>query len=99
VREYLASPMWPDSGRALAELIAQRTGSPYMQLVTRRIFTPIGAHKTIVDSEGRLQSNVDELYRWELGLEHNKDFAPDSEAADARGLADALAERLLGPGK
>jgi cyanophycinase len=158
VREYLASPMWPDSGRALAELIAQRTGSPYMQLVTRRIFTPIGAHKTIVDSEGRLQSNVDELYRWELGLEHNKDFAPDStpatdgavdvrqfpahagwradefhgraryasyanangrrnafvripdaraviiiltdsEAADARGLADALAERLLGPSK
>src|SRR5581483_1691700 len=31
--------------------------------------------------DGQLQSNVDELYRWELGLEHNKDFAPDSTPA------------------
>ena len=78
VREYLAAPAWPDTGRAVAELITQRTGSPFTQLVTRRIFTPIGAHKTTVDPDGKLQSNVDELYRWELGLEHNKDFAPDS---------------------
>ena len=81
VREYLAAPTWPDSGRAVAELIAKRTGSPYTQLVTRRIFTPIGAHKTTVESDGQIQSNVDELYRWELGLEHNRDFAPDSTPA------------------
>lgn len=94
VREYLAqAPAWPDSGRQLAELITQRSGSPFTQLVMRRIFTPIGAHKTTVDSDGQLQSNVDEMYRWELALENNRDFAADSlgattdgSAADARQL-------------
>jgi len=78
VREYLAMQSWPDSGRQLAELVARRTGTPFTQLVTRRIFTPIGAHRTIVGSDGLLQSNVDELYRWELGLENYRDFAADS---------------------
>jgi cyanophycinase len=88
VREYLAeTPAWPDSGRQLAELISQRSGSPFTQLVMRRIFTPIGAHKTTVDSDGQLQSNVDEMYRWELALENNRDFAADSLAAATDGSA------------
>jgi len=85
VRDYLAAPIWPDTGRAIAELITQRTGSPFTQLVTRRLFTLVGAHKTIVESDGRLQSNVDELYRWELGLEsldQTKYFAADSARMD-----------------
>src|SRR5437763_7717523 len=81
VREYLAAgPTWPDSGKQLAELLTKRSGTPFTQLVTRRIFTPIGAHKTTVGSDGQLQSNVDELYRWELGLENNRDFGADSAA-------------------
>ena len=79
VREYLAMPApWPDSGKQLAELLTKQSGTPFMQIVTRRIFTPIGAHKTTVSADGQLQSNVDELYRWELGLEHNRDFGADS---------------------
>ena len=78
VREYLSTPVWADSGRQLAELVARRMGTPFTQLVNRRIFTPIGAHRTIVGSDGLLQSNVDELYRWELGLENYRDFAADS---------------------
>src|SRR3954470_5186843 len=78
VREYLTMQSWPDSGRQLAALVARRMGTPFTQLVTRRIFTPIGAHRTIVGSDGLLQSNVDELYRWELGLENYRDFAADS---------------------
>jgi hypothetical protein len=82
VREYLAAaPTWPDSGAQLAELISKSSGTPFTQLVTRRIFSPIGAHKTTVGSDGQLQSNVDELYRWELGLENYRDFAADSVAA------------------
>ena len=81
LREYLAAgPTWPDSGKQLAELLTKRSGTPFTQLVTRRIFTPIGAHKTTVGSDGQLQSNVDELYRWELGLENNRDFGADSAA-------------------
>lgn len=81
VREYLAASTWADTGRQLAVLVAKRSGTPFTQLVMRRIFTPIGAHKTTVDSDGQLASNVDELYRWELGLEGNRDFAADSMPA------------------
>ena len=79
VREYLASaPAWPDSGRKLAELIAQRAGTSFQQLVTRRILTPVGAHRTVASADGQVQSDVDELYRFELGLESNRTFGIDS---------------------
>ena len=81
VREYLATPVWPDSGVQLAELITRHSGTPFTQLVMRRIFAPIGAHKTLVGSDGQLQSNVDELYRWELGLQNYRDFSADSALA------------------
>jgi len=89
VREYLAAaPAWSDSGAMLADLVSRRTGTPFVQFVQRRIFTPIGAHKTKVDADGRLQSNVDELYRWELGLENNPEFAGDvGGATDGSGDA------------
>ena len=55
--------------RAIVSLITKRGEASYTQQLTRRIYTPIGMHKTVADSmSGELQSNVDELYRWELGL-------------------------------
>lgn len=55
--------------RELVALIAKKGGASYAQQIRRRIYTPIGMHKTVVDSVGgEFQSNVDELYRWELGL-------------------------------
>jgi cyanophycinase len=82
LREYLeAEAPWADSGKQLAELVSKQGGTPYNQLVTRRIFTPIGAHKTVVSPDGPMESNVDELYRWELALEHNREFGVDSTAA------------------
>jgi cyanophycinase len=57
------------SRRQLVALIVRKGGASYEQQITRRIFTPIGMHKTVADSAtGEFQSNVDELYRWELGL-------------------------------
>ncbi len=58
--------------------VAKAVGSTYLQYVTRRVFTPIGAHKTVVDSTGTFASNVDELYRLELGLENSRAFVPDN---------------------
>jgi len=58
--------------------VAKGVGSTYMQYVTWRVFTPIGAHKTVVDSTGTFASNVDELYRLELGLENSRAFVPDN---------------------
>jgi cyanophycinase len=82
IREYLAAaPTWSDSGARLAQLLTQRTGTPFVQFVTRRILTPIGAHKTIVGADGHVQSNVDELYRFELGLETNRTFGIDGSVA------------------
>jgi cyanophycinase len=55
--------------RELVALIAKTGGASYAQQITRRIYTPIGMHKTVADSvTGEFWSNVDELYRWELGL-------------------------------
>jgi cyanophycinase len=55
--------------RAIMSLIAKKGGAPYSAQIARRIYTPIGMHKTEVDTTtGEFQSNVDELYRWELGL-------------------------------
>ena len=82
IREYLASaPAWPDSGRRLAELVEQRSGTSFPQFVTRRILTPVGAHRTVVSPTGDVQSDVDELYRFELGLESNRTFGAVTPAA------------------
>ena len=69
----------PNGPQVLATLIATREGSSYPQFVARRIFTPVGAHKSMVDSNGAFSSNVDELYRFELGLQSNRTFASASE--------------------
>jgi cyanophycinase len=61
--------------RELVALIATKGGASYTQQITRRIYTPIGMHKTVADSvTGEFQSNVDELYRWELGLTSIKEL-------------------------
>jgi cyanophycinase len=98
IREYLAaSQPWPDSGKQLAQLLAQRTGTQFTQFVGRRILTPIGAHKTSVAADGQIQSNVDELYRWELGLESNRAFRADSALA-TDGASDVRQSTTLLPG-
>lgn len=65
-------------------LLARVTGqaatahdAAYARALDRRVFTPIGAHKTAVVS-GELQSNVDELYRLSLGLGHAPTFVTDT---------------------
>ena len=60
-----------------------RGPSAYPALVTRRIFMPIGARKTAVDTSGTFASNVDELYRFSLGLESARTFARDSAGTAA----------------
>lgn len=59
---------------------AKRSTGKYPATVNTRLFTPIGAHLTKVDSTGAFESNVDELYRLELGLENPKAFADASTA-------------------
>mgnify|MGYP001550561921 CR=1 FL=1 len=55
--------------RDIVSLIAAKGGGSYAQQISRRIYTPIGMHKTVADSAtGEFRSDVDELYRWELGL-------------------------------
>ncbi|MEP6780877.1 MAG: Type 1 glutamine amidotransferase-like domain-containing protein [Gemmatimonadaceae bacterium] len=66
---------------ALIRQLAMASGGTYEKLVTDRIMTPIGMHKTKVDAKGEWQSNVDELYRWELGLTANHAFRRDSSAS------------------
>lgn len=69
VRQYLDGARAVADGSArLARLIAARAGEPFPRFVAQRLFTPIGAHRTIAGTDGAFQGDVDELYRWELGL-------------------------------
>ncbi|AHG93819.1 peptidase S51 dipeptidase E (plasmid) [Gemmatirosa kalamazoonensis] len=84
VREYLTGTRRvPDGGARLAALLSARAGTPYPRLVDRRVFTPIGAHKTVVAIDGRVESNVDELYRLALALESPARVFADTTAASA----------------
>ena len=80
IRQLLAhQASLPDGNHLLASLITKRGGTPYATLTNMRIMTPIGMHKTVADSTtGLWQSNVDELYRWELGLTADRALTQDT---------------------
>jgi CubicO group peptidase (beta-lactamase class C family) len=63
----------PNGNKQLVELIAKNGGGSLRQIADRRIMTPVGMHKTVADSAtGMWMSNVDEMYRWDLGLNATK---------------------------
>ena len=79
-----------DALNALADQLRGRDTLSYAQLVTRRIYTPIGMRKTTLDTAGggrRFASNVDELYRLELGLQFAGTWVRDTLAASSAGAA------------
>jgi cyanophycinase len=57
--------------------------TPLQSCVSRRIATPVGLHKTTADSDGGVHSDVDELYRLALGLEHPETFSRNPSSEDA----------------
>jgi CubicO group peptidase (beta-lactamase class C family) len=66
--------------------------TPFQRCVARQISTPVGMHKTTATPDGQVQSNVDELYRLELGLENPRtwkdiDLTKGWEAENANGVA------------
>lgn len=89
-------PNFPLGGlsAAFAELAVQLHRNdtvPYPRFVAQRIYTPIGARRTAIDTvsgaAGQFASNVDELYRLELGLQHPGTWVTDTLAASNRGAA------------
>ena len=56
----------------------------YSQRINRFIGTPVGWHKTVADSSGMVSSNVDELYRFALGLESSRTFASDTSQTSTK---------------
>ncbi len=78
---------------ALAAQLGTPTGMTFTQVITRRVFAPVGINKSTVNDSGVIQSNVDELYRLHLGLEWARTFARDTSATNgtpvATGTADA----------
>ena len=75
-------------GAAFAGLVSQLRGADtgaYNAILTRRVYTPIGARRTLLDSTGTrpaISSNVDELYRLELGLQFEGTWIRDTLASD-----------------
>jgi cyanophycinase len=85
-----------DLSGALHSVISQAVtadgrGRPYRpdsapaNVVSQRLYGPVGMHQTRLAPSGEFRSNVDELYRFELGLQDSRMFLPDS--ARARGAS------------
>jgi cyanophycinase len=73
-----APPPPPRAGRGGA---APAPETPLQACVNRRVATPIGMHKTNATTDGKIMSDVDELYRLALGLDAPKTFSRDSTGA------------------
>ncbi len=58
-------PGTPAAARANAPVL-----TPLQRCVGQRAASPVGLHKTSATEQGDVRSNVDELYRVSLGLEH-----------------------------
>ncbi|HEX4682109.1 MAG TPA: hypothetical protein VH277_05335, partial [Gemmatimonadaceae bacterium] len=54
--------------------------TPLQRCIAGRLSAPVGWHKTAATPEGEVRSDVDELYRFELGLENPRAFSRDSSA-------------------
>jgi cyanophycinase len=78
-----------DSAPAGARGAGRGRGGPpptaLQNCVTRRVSTPIGMHKTNATADGQIMSDVDELYRLELGLENPRSFARDGSVDHTKG--------------
>jgi cyanophycinase len=59
------------------------TNTPFQNCILMRVSTPIGMHNTTATADGQVQSDVDELYRLELGLENARAFVRDTTGATA----------------
>ena len=78
-------------GRAGGRGRAASTATPFQNCITRRVSTPIGMHKTTASVDGDVQSDVDELYRLELGFQNPRTFTRDT-TTDASGSPKGLDE-------
>lgn len=69
VRDYLTgAALLPNGTKTVAELVALKARVPYGDVVRRRLLPSVGGQRTRAAEDGSVTSNVDELYRWELGL-------------------------------
>ena len=77
IARFLASDTIAAAGR-FTDLIATTAGRQFSALVGQRLYSPVGMHRTALTPDGQFHSNVDELYRFSLGLDENRVFLSDS---------------------
>jgi len=73
-------------GRGGRGASAPNPAAAYNAYLARHVYTPVGEHKTSATANGEVHSDVDELYRFELGLENPAAFvrAANADAFDPR---------------
>ncbi len=62
------------AGAAGAAARPTAPSTPFQTCVTRQLGVPIGLHRTVAAPDGRVESDVDELYRLALGLENPRTY-------------------------
>ena len=95
VANVLSSRFTPENAKLVADLIAGRTGRTFPQAVMARLYGPIGMHRTELAANVAFRSNVDELYRFDLGLQESRMFLSDSaRLKDPSGLDEKVGWNL-----
>jgi cyanophycinase len=84
------------AGRRRGGRGASSANTPFQNCVARQLSTPIGLHKTTATADGGVLSNVDELYRLALGLEHPRTWSRDTTRAGASVSAAPAVDYTLG---
>jgi hypothetical protein len=79
----IAERAGPDGARGGRGASAPDPATAFNAYLARHVYTPIGEHKTSATSNGAVHSDVDELYRLELGLENPTMFVRDTTRGGA----------------
>jgi cyanophycinase len=81
VRELVSSSSTPETRAMVATLVLRKGGVAFDQHVSRRAFAPLGIRRSVARPDGWMESNVDELYRLELGLQQPRVLGRDEANA------------------
>lgn len=85
ISSFLSGATGIGAAPGIGPMIAAASGRNLTNAIMARLYSPIGAHRTRFTATGEFLSNVDELYRFELGLQDSGMFLSDS--ARARGTS------------
>jgi cyanophycinase len=88
VRQYFSRPAdFAANAQTFAAYLTRKTGTAFPASVTQRVGSPVGMNRSSATADGQVLSNVDELFRLDLGLAAGTYSARDTSGILAPGAS------------